>query len=670
MNVTLPNGAVITDVPDSATKDQVMQKAIAGGLATAEDFGLPAGLAGLGANLSQSRANDEAEEKGFLDRAKGVLDRAIDAVTGESRMTPAMENMQSVVSAPELNEFTWNAFRVALAQLFGSDASQEKILQSMGGKLSQDEKGNVIVSFPSGDYAMNKPGVSPQDVMSFAANVAALTPAGRAGSILGAAGGSAATDYALQKAVELTGGENVSTKQVGVSALLGAGGKALENAASAGVRLATGSMSPASRALIDSADRSGVPLMTSDIMEPTTWYGNALRGTGEKIPFAGTGGVRSDQQAARVRASEAFAEEYGVNRTFNPRDQEIYDSLVESRSEAKRQAGRVYGEIYKQMGDTPITLTRTLSTIDNQITQLSGSPNANQGTLSALQQFRDDLTTGPKNLQAVRDDRSNFRELMVGENKGNALTTRQDAVNRRVYSAMTADIREGVRSKAGDSAVNKLAEIDRIYAIEANAIKKSKLKNLFEKGDVSPDLVNGVLFSNKLSDVKGLYNQLTDAGRAHARTALINRAYNKALKEGDISVERFNNELQKLTPQTEIFFTGRDKVQLEGFKKLMSETRQAAKAPVTTPTGMTATQMGSTIGAAGGMFIDPASTMMVAIAAGGVGAGARIYEGASVRNALLRLANTPRGSTAFERRVNEAMSAIKLSAQAENASSQ
>lgn len=92
-----------------------------------------------GANLSQSRAKDEAEAKGFLDRV-------IDAVTGESRMTPAMENLQPVGNAPELNEFTGNAFRAGLSQLFGSDASQEKIFQSMGGILSQDEKGNVIVS--------------------------------------------------------------------------------------------------------------------------------------------------------------------------------------------------------------------------------------------------------------------------------------------------------------------------------------------------------------------------------------------------------------------------------------------------------------------------------------------------------------------------------------------
>lgn len=39
MNVELPNGVIIEDVPEGTTKEQIMKKAIAAGLATAEDFG-------------------------------------------------------------------------------------------------------------------------------------------------------------------------------------------------------------------------------------------------------------------------------------------------------------------------------------------------------------------------------------------------------------------------------------------------------------------------------------------------------------------------------------------------------------------------------------------------------------------------------------------------------
>lgn len=41
MNVTLPNGKIINGVPNGTSKDVIMQKAIASGLATAQDFGQP-----------------------------------------------------------------------------------------------------------------------------------------------------------------------------------------------------------------------------------------------------------------------------------------------------------------------------------------------------------------------------------------------------------------------------------------------------------------------------------------------------------------------------------------------------------------------------------------------------------------------------------------------------
>jgi hypothetical protein len=626
-------------------------------------------ISGADRETEQSRNFDEVRNSAFVKSGGAKLNWIMDHGS-EQQQIKALQDAGAamstddkgnvVVSVPHRQEkMGW------LASKLSDQLSPE--IQGMGGEVGKDAEGNSVINYPAQQFILNKPGVSGQDLKQFANDAVLYAPASAVGALGRGIAATAGTEAARQVANYQASGEGSLGEGALNTALavgIDAATRGIGRIAGTAYRARTGNIAPEQAALIQTAEQRGVPLMTSDIMEPTTWYGNALRSTGEKIPFAGTGGPRAEQQAARVRSSEAFAEEYGVNRTFNPRDQEIFDSLVASRNETKRQAGRVYGEINRQMGDTPIPFTGTLQAIDSQIAQLSRSPNANQGTIRALNQFREDLTTGPKNLQAARDDRSNFRELMVGENKGNALTTRQDAVNRRIYSALTSDIRGAVGRTAGAGAVSRLTGIDRVYALEANAIKKSKLKNIFEKGDVSPDLVNGALFSNKLSDVRGLYNQLTDTGRANGRTALISRAYNKALKDGDISVERFNNELQKLRPQTEVFFTGRDRAQLEGFKRLMSETRQAARAPVTTPTGMTATQMGSTAGAAAGMFVDPVSTILVATGAGGVGAGARIYESVAVRNALLRLANTPRGSTLFEQRVNEARRVINAAGQA------
>ena len=40
MDIELPNGVVIQDVPEGATKAQIMQKAISAGLAKPSDFGV------------------------------------------------------------------------------------------------------------------------------------------------------------------------------------------------------------------------------------------------------------------------------------------------------------------------------------------------------------------------------------------------------------------------------------------------------------------------------------------------------------------------------------------------------------------------------------------------------------------------------------------------------
>ncbi|HSC51981.1 MAG TPA: hypothetical protein VLC98_00050 [Phnomibacter sp.] len=167
------------------------------------------------------------------------VDAAYEALTGESRMTPEMEKLPAIGDAPEMNELSLNAAKAGWSQMFGSDESQKQILQEMGGKISYDAKGNAIVDLPSGQYALNKPGLSPQDVMSGLANIAAYTPAARAGQAIGAAAqfapaftraavtglGSMLTEGGLQGITQAAGGEQVNPQDVMLAGALGAGGE-------------------------------------------------------------------------------------------------------------------------------------------------------------------------------------------------------------------------------------------------------------------------------------------------------------------------------------------------------------------------------------------------------------------------------------------------------------
>lgn len=93
MNVTLPNGQVITGVPEGTTKDQVMQKAISGGLATMEDFKTPAtsDKTSFEADMEAGIPSDEvlavnkalqskAPEKSLLEKAAPYTETAIQSL--------------------------------------------------------------------------------------------------------------------------------------------------------------------------------------------------------------------------------------------------------------------------------------------------------------------------------------------------------------------------------------------------------------------------------------------------------------------------------------------------------------------------------------------------------------------------------------------------------------
>ena len=89
---------------------------------------------------------------------------------------------------------------------------------------------------------------------------------------------------------------------------------------------------------------------------------------------------------------------------------------------------------------------------------------------------------------------------------------------------------------------------------------------------------------------------------------------------------------------------------LKGLKNYLQSTQQAAKAAVTTPTGQQTIPFIIGYGTA----MNPATTG----AAVSYGLLTRAYESEPFRNAMLRMANTPRGSTAFEKAMQQAQKAI------------
>lgn len=600
----------------------------------------------IAAMIKKSR---EEEQSGFLDKA-------VDFVTGESRTTPQLDAIPEIGSAPELNRLSVPAFKASLGLLAAGDtASLKGVLSQQFGEgvsFDEDSKGNTIVNLPSGSYALNKPGLSGQDLAQGAFTFGAFTPAGRAASIPGAVGGAAVTQAAIEGAEQSTGGD-ASLGDVVEAGLLGGFFKGAEELIGAGYRALKGS--PQSD-VIESAKDAGIPALTTDVIPPETFAGRIAQQTGEKVPFAGTGGVRETQQQAREKAVTRVAEKYGQ---FSYPS--IVGSLKEKSSGLKNKAGNVLERVGNQLDDLgEIDLTNTRAAIARARDDLN-KPGVikSEGALDDLNVLVNTLDEAPQTFTSLKENRTAFREIVKGADKAerSQLTSRAKTLLRNVETAMKKDMNKQAKANLTPQEFNRWNRANRIYFDEAQKLTKSRLKNVLDRGDVTPESVQTLLFSQNPSEVKTLYQSLTNEGRAHARTAIVNRVLDTlSRRQGGITPNSFASEMKKQGLQVDTFFKGEEKKQLKGLLEVLNATRRAQDAATTTPTGQAVLGAGTGYAA----FTDPVTTLG---AGGTLGGLSRLYESAPVRNALLRLASVPKGSTKFDQALDEAQSALSAAAQ-------
>ena len=142
MDVTLPNGAVISGVPDGTSKDIIMQKAISAGLAVEADFGI---------QPAQPAAQQPVQqEQSFVDKAIGVTENVGSLVSGA--IAEPVAGLAGI--AQSLNPFAdegagakaVESTRNALTYKPRSDAGQSQqqalgeLLAPVGEALSESEK--------------------------------------------------------------------------------------------------------------------------------------------------------------------------------------------------------------------------------------------------------------------------------------------------------------------------------------------------------------------------------------------------------------------------------------------------------------------------------------------------------------------------------------------------
>jgi len=432
---------------------------------------------------------------------------------------------------------------------------------------------------------------------------------------------------------------------LGTGVALGGAINQVGRAAGAVYRGIRGSISPEAQQAIQFANSADVPLHTTDVLQPNSRVGRMAQTTAENIPFAGTSSMRAGQQEARSQLVNEYASRFGE---YDPSI--VIGSLKSKTAGIKQAAGNRLEQVQNAMTGVNIQPARAMQQIDDEISSLQKLGKvADSDTISKLQAYRDELAGGNVDLQQLSNLRSQFRQDVKGERV--VMPNRSDAAIQRVYRAMTGDIDSSIGQNLGNDILRRYKQANAVYADEASKLQNTRLKNVLMKGDLTPEVVNNMLFSKNKSEVQNLYNSVGQIGRAQMRNGIIG----KAMEKSGGSPDQFLRQVNLMSNQTGIAFKGSDAAYLKGMKNYLESTKRAGQAGVTTPTGQQTIPFIMGIGT----VTNPA---LIGVG-GGYGLLARMYESEPARNAMLRLANTPRGSTAFEKALSDVERVVNSFAQ-------
>jgi hypothetical protein len=646
ITVTFDDGSthVYQNAPDDVTPEMVTERA-------KREFSKPGRSLDGGRQADNSVGRGEALGKGFVRGVEQTLGGAAQKMA-EIRLNQLNRQASELDAAMQSGEIPVNDEYLAEIDRIQSEAI--KVAQGLKG-FEQDETSKRQAYQPIQEQ---------RPILSAIGNVggqiaAVPIPAARLGlpgqMALGAAEGAALG------AVQPTVGDETNAEEIQAGAIFGGAAPAvlrpIASAAGAAYRGLTGQASPDAARAIDYAREQNLPLMTSDVAPPETFAGRAAQSLAEKIPVVGTGGARAEQQAARSSQIKSVAEQYGL-----PSDEEIIKSLNKKSDKIAKAAGNRYTSIIDQMSGSVVEPRSTISVIDSQLSKLNVPGSIKNPKLTKiLQTVKDDISSGSQDINLLRDNRTKFRETIKGEST--VLNDTEQRVIDSVYKAMTDDIVNAVSKKLGPDAASRMRQADAVWSRESRAIKNTKLKNLFNKGDIKPEEASKMLFSNDKSEINTLFSALDTTGRQNARAAVIQRAFERS--EG--SPEKFLNEMKKMRNQTQAFFKGKEGRELNGLINYLQYTKEAGKAAVTTKTGQEAVQLGAPVA----VMADVGTTGGLGTAGfAAYGALSRIYESPAVRDLMAKMAGIKPGSTAFEKLANQLEAELNKAAtalpQAEN----
>jgi hypothetical protein len=466
---------------------------------------------------------------------------------------------------------------------------------------------------------------------------------------------------ASQPGMQVAGGAGAGlASQMAQEAGLGAGSQLVAGLAGgmAGARLAapkrvvTGVNTGA--ADVQAGKAAGVDLMTSDVRQPSTFVGKVAQSSGERIPFAGTGGARQAQQVQRVDAVRNVLIDYGADDAAQASTAVMADLAGKRSAELSKYSAMKSDVIDRLSSAGAVPVARATQAIDDQIAQLQSLKS------ESVKPVVDVLTDWKTAIQGQDLKNIDLLRKQVGESFSSpeltAIRSTGEKALSAIYGPLKQDMGDFIKATGQRRDIDKWGVANKRLSELTGDMKLSTLKAVLQRGEGTPEVVERLLFSAKPSEVRALYSRLSQQGRAQAQSAILARAIGKAGGTDSINPDRFVNEVKKLGASTGVFFTGQDSARLEGLTRVLDMTRRAQVAAAAPPTGVQAVPFIG--GAVLAEFLGGAG--MATAAGGGLGLVARAYESKPVRDLLVKLPQTRKGSqeeAAIAKRIFAALAA-------------
>ncbi len=397
-----------------------------------------------------------------------------------------------------------------------------------------------------------------------------VLPLGRAAKAVGATadvarGISTAGNMAIGSIAEASNQKGDFTENAAKNAVVNLGAQGLLSAAAKGIgrgiTAVRGEISPADQQLLKRAAAADVPVMTSDVVPPKTKLGNQLQGYSEGV-IAGTGPMRAAQQDARTKLVNRFTEKYG---DYDP--SVVVDSLKSGVAREKSLAKSKLNSLSGRMVGKPVDTSGAIRAIDgavNELGKLKGVSDTQ--TISALNDYKNaiqEITNGDDAFELLDKLRTQFRIDVKGDRT--VLPSMSQTMVDRVYNSLTNSLSKSIAKGLSpkDASAWRAGKAD--YAKMATHVTQTRLKNVLNKGDLTPEAVNTIVYGQYGSDIARLYGKLDQKGKDMLRAAYISKIADKV---GD-SPQKMMTELGKLQKQAngQVFktvFGGKNGKEIEG----------------------------------------------------------------------------------------------------------